>query len=479
MFSIIKSIVAIAVVSLLVSVLINLKISSPENSEETEREFAHTNEPRKVLPKDTQDLKRSPASKMEVKKTTISKPVPESEVSRSSVEKSNFNNVSPTEYRGVTGSSSARSSPLPSSPVERNVTEQFPGISGASVSNAKSPVEPSKNDSAGNSKTSASTLKPAGGSVIHKPLMKPGIVAGSNTTTLKTTSTSSGSATPFTCSANIIGGSFNHPVGVNLSCTYTSTIKYCLGIDTGAGCCNPSSDGSNYTSQIVVGSSNATYCLSYYATSASAGVTPVYEQTYVINTALPDLQVGTPIIQYQTTELSNPGKSFVTSNDFGKSGFGIGQINLKTHDPSASAENLSCEQIVSNYVALPSPTPLPIISLLDVSSDSPATQIQIPLRADQLDYGDNFITSYIENSNYVTPIYSCSTTKVVLSDFDYFGTDIAFGEAGTNSVREFSAGLSSYGFFEPEATVFRGPAGESADTQTGEKLESGLFSIFY
>jgi hypothetical protein len=104
------------------------------------------------------------------------------------------------------------------------------------------------------------------------------------------------------------------------------------------------------------------------------------------------------------------------------------------------------------------------------------------MELNQLDYGDNFITSYMKNSNFVAPIYSCSTTKVVLSDFEFFQEDLAFGEED-GAQRVFTGGLSPYGFFEDQATVFRGPAGvdsqELTNNSYGQKLKSGMFGIFY
>lgn len=468
MFSFIKGIVAIAFVALVVNLFINLKFPKQDANSEPEVEVAQTTDQNKILNKKNTSKNRAPAS---TGKTIASgSPViPESTVSRSSLDKSNFEKVPSNNSYGTGAGSSNYRSPATSPVANKNDDPNPIGVSNSpSVSTPAESVKKGQETSTKSDRTVAGTVKTDNGTKSSPK------VVSSNSVSISST----GPSVPYTCSPNLVGGSFNNPISVRLSCTYTSTIKYCLGVDTGSGCCNPESSGINYSSEIIVGATNATYCLSYYGTS-SAGVTPVYAQTYTINSTLPDLQVSTPVTHFQTTELSSPGKSFVTSNDFGKPGFGIGQINLKAHDPGPMAENLTCEEIVNNYVALPAPAPLTIISLLDVSSDNPATQIQIPFRADQLDYGENFITSYIENSNNVSPIYSCFTSKVTLSDFEFFISDVTYGDPGTNAVREFAGGFSSYGFFEPEATVFRDPAGESEETLSGEKLESGLFRIFY
>jgi len=141
---------------------------------------------------------------------------------------------------------------------------------------------------------------------------------------------------------------------------------------------------------------------------------------------------------------------------------------------------------VTNYVSYPAPSPDPFFEWItgvdpETGSLSPSSQIDLPLVLAKLDYGDNFIVTWIRNSSHAPATYSCSTTKVHLEDFDYFQADSSHGETGTQYVREFSGGFTAYGFFEPtiDNPPTRGPAGESAEDKSGERLESGLFSIFY
>ena len=279
------------------------------------------------------------------------------------------------------------------------------------------------------------------------------------------------------CSANISGGSFGHPIGITLSCSQNSVIQYCVSIDSGNGCCDPFNSGSLYTSKIGIGSENADYCLSYYGESSTSGITDVYQNNYTINSQLPDLQIGHQMIQYQTTQLS--GKIYLTSQDFGKSGYAMGLINLKNHDPSPAATNLKCSDIVEFNNLTLTPTPTEILSLLDVSLENPATQLDILLNPGHLVYGENYVTGYMLNDNYDLPLYSCSTSLITLLDFDFFDYQPAFGDSGNNTVREFSGSLTSFGFFEAEDDIYRIPAGHSSEELNGQKLQYGLLGIFY
>lgn len=279
------------------------------------------------------------------------------------------------------------------------------------------------------------------------------------------------------CSANIAGGSFGHPIGVTLSCTQNSVIYYCVAVDSGNGCCDPFNSGTTYTTKIGIGSENEDYCLSYYGDSSTTGITDVYQHNYSFNSQLPDLQVGHQMIQYQTTQL--PGKINLTSSDFGKSGYATGLINLKTHDPSPAFTNLKCSDIAEFNNLQLTPSPTEILPLLDVSLENPATQLGILFNSDQLDYGQNFLTSYMLNDNFDLPLYSCSTSVVTFLDFELFEYQLTFGDVGNNSVREFTGGLTSLGFFEPEDDIYRIPAGSSSEELNGQKLQYGMMGIFY
>lgn len=463
----------------MVNFLINLKFKTPGPIEEPAEETVAESKPiRRVL-----TTNRAPASVSKSKKSTPKQQETfKAELKKEELDQSNFAQVPESSISEPSGGSIGSGyRPVVSSGPSLAVNRNYP----ASVyvppsSNAPSPSKTSATGALDSLSQAPDTfLNNAVSKKIVSGTTSPTATATNTTASSQSTATSSGAATQTnTCSASITGGSFSNPIGVTLSCTVNSTIKYCVGLDTGNGCCDPTVAATTYSSQIVIGPSNGNYCLSYYGVSSTAGTTSPYQNSYTINTTLPNLQVSHPKIYYQTTQLT-PGSAFVTSTDFGKTGYGIGLINLMSHDPGPLAENLTCDQIVNNYVGLPLPTPSVILSLLDTSLDNPTIQIQIPYQLPQLEYGSNFITTYMENNNFVTPIYSCSTTNVTLSDFEYFQEELAFGDAGTNSVREFTGGLSAFGFFEDQSVVFRSPAGVTYNTQTNETIGYGLFGIFY
>lgn len=412
------------------------------------------------------EIHRIPAS-AEMIKAEIYKP----EIARSAVKKNNFQDVpyhAPSESFG-SGHGFSASPPL----METVQNHSF---------------EPPHNPGHEEEKTASSLTKsnPSKSTeTVYGPYYKTsenkrsGIKNNTESSGLNTNGSNSGSSAivPNTCSASISGGSFNHPIGVSLSCSSASVITYCLGKDTGSGCCDPYASGTTYSTKIPIGATDANYCLSFYGTSSQLGSSEVYQHNYTINSTLPDLQIGHQQNYYQTTQLS--GKVYLSSLDFGKTGFGAGIINLKSHDPGPLGLDMKCDEIVQSYGNLIAPAPLDVLALLDVGLETPATQLEIPLRLDQMDYGTNYITGYMMNDNYDLPVYSCSTSEVVLSDFEFFEQQLSFGDPGNNTTREFTGGLTSFGFFEPEATLYRGPAGASTEDQTGEKLQYGMLGIFF
>lgn len=294
--------------------------------------------------------------------------------------------------------------------------------------------------------------------------------SGSSSTTTTTTSSSNN----LSCTASVGGGVFSNPINVSLSCSASASIKYCV---RNGSCCDPETEGADYSSTIVVGSTNGHFCLSFYGETSSSKLSSVSQVSYTISNSNPDLQVSLPKIFYQTTQLE--GLHYLRSSDFAKSNFSIGEVNLKTHDPGPSGLNMSCDDIIQNYVTLPAPAPVAMFATLDMSGISVGDQLNVPMPLSKLDYGENFITSYAVNDNIVPGLTSCSTNKITLEDFEFFDLEIAHGDDGTNTVREFSGSFVPYGFFEAPAQLNRTPAGSSTEDESGQELRTGSFGIFY
>lgn len=311
--------------------------------------------------------------------------------------------------------------------------------------------------------------------------------------TAPSTSTDTGSSTNtslLSCTTNYTTGTYSIPLAVTISCTGSANVRYCLHENT---CCDPSSgSGQLYTGVITVGSTNGTFCLSYIGSGST--VTSLAENTYIINNLFPNLQTSFPVLQTQTTELTNDASyaantafyalysALSSMSDFGKPGLAIGQINLKSNDPTT----LDCEDVATNYATLFT-SPAPIVTLppsgagsVDITTLDNTQQVDVPFILSNMYYGDNYIMSYMVNNNLPSPVYSCSTTKVILEDFAFFSSEPITASMPVSNVRDFTGGFTSYGFFETDITTLpRAPAGSDDSLSGSEKLESGLVSVFY
>lgn len=309
---------------------------------------------------------------------------------------------------------------------------------------------------------------------LYRPPTKP-----TETQPTPTGSTSSGgsstpSTKPFTCSADVGSGAFKNPIQVSLSCTNTASVRYCLA--EGA-CCDPET-GATYTAAIPVGQSPKSYCLSFVGEMEDGTLSSVVQKNYAFNPGLPHLMVTQPQTTYQTTELN--AKSMVASDDFGKDDFTMGVINLFNHEPVASGLT-TCEEIVTDHSSIVA-TPLPLFAIPEVATGSytPSSQLTLSVGKSKLQYGDNWLTTFLKNASFDEMFYACSTTKVVLEDFLYFQAGASFGGPGSNQIREFEGGFTELGYFEAEPTLYRGPAsGQATEVVSNQRLKSGLFSIFY
>ena len=283
---------------------------------------------------------------------------------------------------------------------------------------------------------------------------------------------SSDSGSPLTCSFDKSQGTYGTPISVTLTCSEAAQITYCL--QTGGGVCDPRSSPSIYSAPVNI-TLDGTYSLSFYGEANSSGnVTSIQDLSYIINTTLPDLSVLFPKINVQTTEL--PFLNQTQSNDFGKTDHYYYQINFKSHDPTPSGLNWTCEDMKNAYTGLTSPAPQVIQNSFDISPLDPITdQIEQSVDMPKLDPGDNWVVTIIEDQD--RGLVSCQAQKVIVKDFhitSFTGTGATPVTAG---VRTTAGSFISYGHFQ--ATPSSSTSGNLENEQGTNVQQSGFFSITY
>lgn len=286
---------------------------------------------------------------------------------------------------------------------------------------------------------------------LHNPVRKPQVTPPPGNT--------------LSCTASVPAGSYAYALSVTLSCSSSTTIRYCLSEGT---CCDPDSpSGAVYSAStpIIIGDNNAQYCLSYSAVGGT-----VSQRTYDINKLLPDLYVDAPVTWMQTTEA--PIYSNVTSQNFGKENVSLAQISYLSHNIGSTGDNLQCEEVdteMSNYVT---PSPLYSLSPFNVDGLTTSQQVEIPLSPANLEYGTNYVATYMKDSTGAVPTYACSISEFTLMDFP------VFDESGISSTGELTGGFTAFGFYENFALP-RSPAGESSYKDADQKIESTFMSVIY
>lgn len=328
--------------------------------------------------------------------------------------------------------------------------------------------------SSGNNANSSSRGGGAGGAMVFGNVGFPKVPTKTPTPTAPiptndSPSSSSGTSSTLSCKGSYGGGAYSHPIGVQLSCSSSAEISYCLSQD---GCCDPELEGGTYSSAVIVGAKEGNFCLSFSG-EANGKISGVTQINYTIDNTYPHLHVTHPKVVYQTTQLA--GSSIITSNDFSKSGFHMGQVNLKTHNPNPDGLDLDCDKIMEQYSEFSNPLTSMILSLDNMMGLSPTSEVEVPLNLTEMIYGENYITTFVVNQNYGAPLYSCSTTKVTLSDFNLFQMESAHWSVGATGMQEFSGSFMAVGAFEDGAESFRAPA--SVDNEAD--LNTGLFEVVY
>lgn len=270
------------------------------------------------------------------------------------------------------------------------------------------------------------------------------------------------------CSVSVNGGSFQGPVNIELTCSTASSIKYCISENT---CCDPE-QGTVYTGAFQLGEASKSICLSFAGTSfQDQTISETVEAFYHFDPELPHLEVLQNKVHIQTTQLNT--SMTLSSNDFGSSHHSVGVINLKTHDPAG----LDCSDIATNFSTLGLPDPKYILPEMNVTTLSPATQMELFLKGSDLIYGENNLTAYVKSVLYSFPQYACSTSKLKLEDFNYI-QNLPMEIITSHDSAELFGGFTSLSTKDENTDIYRGPANELGDIPTQE-LRVGLISIFF
>jgi hypothetical protein len=298
--------------------------------------------------------------------------------------------------------------------------------------------------------------------------------------TVQTPKKSSGSSStvstpePLSCSASIGAGTYSSPRSVTLTCSASAEIRYCLQENV---CCDPSA-GSVYTGAFTVGATVGDFCLSIQGeNNDNALVSEIVQLNLQFNPDVPHLVVEHAKRYWQTGQLS-AAMSFV-SNNFGSPNLEAGILNLMTHDPTPSGLNMTCEQIVEDYTTLTTPAPLVVLPGMNVKALNPSVQLDAWLSATQLSYGINHVTTYIKNNNYGSESFACSTTKLVVEDFEFFTPEAPAMVDAASLDGALIGGFSTYGHFEEDAVLNRTPAGSMINNRQDQELRTGLIGIFF
>ncbi|EQC52410.1 chitobiase/beta-hexosaminidase C-terminal domain-containing protein [Bacteriovorax sp. DB6_IX] len=272
----------------------------------------------------------------------------------------------------------------------------------------------------------------------------------------------------FTCTYSRAQGTYSSATTVSISCSEPAQIYYCVHV--GIGTCDPISSPSLYSGPLSIGPADNTYKVSFYGSNNSSS-TSVVDLTYVIDSSTPSLTVNFPKLQLQTTEL--PLSNNTQSLSFGKPQHFYHQFNFKSHNPTSSGLNWSCEDIVSNYVSLSSPPVAIIQDDFDISVLSVSDQINQSVDLARLEVGDNYIVTVIEDRS--LNAFTCQTQNIEIVDFPIQSFSASGPTPVSGSVREFSGQFQSYSHFQSPPSLTN--SGSSKNQKVGLILEHGQMTI--
>lgn len=274
------------------------------------------------------------------------------------------------------------------------------------------------------------------------------------------------------CNVDKDEGNFGAGISVNIIPTEVSAqITYCVGVGASS-FCDVYGSGTDYTSTLNF-SSDGIYNLTFYCRSSDGYTTEEQTLTYTIDSSLPALIVDFPRIQTQTTE--EPITNATQSTDFGKANHFYQQLNLKSHDPTSSGLDWSCEEIKNQYASLVTPSAVVIQGEIPTEGLSALDQIDQTIDVSNLEAGENFIVTLFEDKT--RNLISCQVQKVIREDT----FNAAFTGTGStpvsSGVRSIAGGFVGYGHFQATANSVNKGANEN---QQGFQVnKADLFNIFY
>ncbi|HXH74268.1 MAG TPA: hypothetical protein VNJ08_04840 [Bacteriovoracaceae bacterium] len=275
-----------------------------------------------------------------------------------------------------------------------------------------------------------------------------------------------------TCVTDVGSGTFSSPQNVHITCTENAAIEYCVGAGACPATCTPNLTYSALAG-IAVGTDGATHCLAFNAGADDSSATTSGAITYAF-ASVPNLEVDVPKIVYQTTQLQ--GEMSLWSDDATRSNYWLGIVNLKTNDP----DDYTCEEIAEGtgtFGVVPGIVQVPY----DASAMTSGQTLDVTFGTGQLDYGDNWITSYAKNMNFISSnSYACESIMVTLADFNYFEAYDSTRVVNGSGIVELSGGFTPMGTFEPDPTLtIRAPAGTTVESHTSKEVRTGMFGIFF
>lgn len=274
---------------------------------------------------------------------------------------------------------------------------------------------------------------------------------------------------PLVCQHDQASGLYSTAISINLSCTESADIYYC--VSSSGACCNAETDGSLYTGSFDVGLTDGEYCVSYFGDGAQSNSNE-NNVLYTIDTSLPNLNVNFEKISIQSTHASLNG--VITSSDFGSEHYYLHQVNTKSFDPIDAM--WSCEDILLDHENLTSPASFSTITDYAVEVLSPIDEILQSIGLHSLDYGENFITSIMEDRQ--RNMYSCHTVEIELADISMPAIIPLGTKSALTSAHRSYGGFASFSYFHngnPASTQ----SGQGSSEDSNVLMQSNFLSITY